>query len=137
VPYPDAGVCANANEVYVTFNERVVTEWGDVVKVVGSAPELGGWDVSKAVGMSASGYSQGRPIWSITVPIVKAAGGGAVAYKYVRVKAGGQVVWEADPNRSLSLAGAGVSRRECNGEGGGGEQPGGACAAMKVDDVWR
>jgi glucoamylase len=136
VPYPDAAACADANEVYVTFTERVVTEWGDAVKVVGSAPELGAWDVGRAVAMSASGYAEGRPVWSITVPIAK-VGAGQVAYKYVRVKAGGQVVWEADPNRSLSLAGAGVSRRECNGEGGGGEQPGGACAAMKVDDVWR
>ncbi|KAK4101411.1 carbohydrate-binding module family 20 protein [Parathielavia hyrcaniae] len=117
-PFPSAGACADAGEVYVTFNARVATQWGQTVKVVGSSAEVGAWDVGRAVGLSASGYAAGDPLWSITVPMRA----GTVQYKYVRVNADGSVQWESDPNRSLSLSAAGAP---------------GACAAKTVNDTWR
>ncbi|KAL1838780.1 hypothetical protein VTJ49DRAFT_2208 [Mycothermus thermophilus] len=118
-PVPFPSTCADANEVYVTFNERVTTQWGETVKVVGNVPELGNWDPSKAVTLSASGYAGNNPLWSLTVPI-KAAGK-TVQYKYIKIS-NGQVIWESDPNRSITLHAASSN---------------GACAAQSVNDQWR
>ncbi|KAK4122603.1 carbohydrate-binding module family 20 protein [Parathielavia appendiculata] len=116
-PFPTG--CIDAGEVYVTFNARVATQWGQTVKVVGSSAEVGGWNVGKAVSLSASGYTAGNPLWSITVPM---RAGAAVQYKYVKVNSDGSVQWESDPNRSLTVAAAAT---------------GGACAAQTVNDTWR
>ncbi|GAB1313339.1 glycoside hydrolase 15 protein [Madurella fahalii] len=117
VPFPTA--CANANEVYVTFNERATTEWGQTIKIVGSVPELGNWNVNNAVGLSASGYSGNNPLWSITVPM---RAGTVVEYKYINVQADGSVRWESDPNRRFTVPGAGAV---------------GSCATGARDDSWR
>ncbi|KAL2265375.1 hypothetical protein VTJ83DRAFT_6475 [Remersonia thermophila] len=111
--------CANPNEVYVTFNERVSTQWGETIKVVGSVPELGNWDISKAVTLSASGYTSSDPLWSLTVPIT--GNGKTVEYKYIKIS-NGNVVWESDPNRRVTLRGASSQ---------------GGCAAQSVYDHWR
>nr|AAA33386.1 glucoamylase [Trichocladium griseum] len=117
-PYPTA--CADASEVYVTFNERVSTAWGETIKVVGNVPALGNWDTSKAVTLSASGYKSNDPLWSITVPIK--ATGSAVQYKYIKVGTNGKITWESDPNRSITLQTASSA---------------GKCAAQTVNDSWR
>lgn len=94
--------CTNPEKVFVTFNERASTAWGQNIRVVGNVPELGGWDTSKSVPLSASGYKGNDPLWSITVPI---AAGSQVQYKYIRVQ-GSQVTWESDPNRSFTVPSA-------------------------------
>lgn len=127
-PSPFPSNCLNAAEVYVTFNEKATTAWGQTVKVVGSSAELGSWNVANAVPLSAVAYTSGNPLWSITLPI---KAGQTVTYKYVKVGADGSVQWESDPNRSLTVsAAAGTSTDVCN-------QTGGACSAQKVDDNWR
>lgn len=118
VPFPSA--CADAAVVYVTFNGRVATEWGQTVKVVGNVAALGGWDVAKGVKLSASGYTSANPLWSITVPI---KAGTAVQYKFVRVGADGKVQWESDPNRGFTVkADAGTAS---------------GCSKQKVEGSWR
>lgn len=125
-PFPTG--CLNAAEVYVTFNEKATTAWGQTVKVVGSTAELGSWNVANAVPLSAVAYTSGNPLWSITLPI---KAGQTVSYKYVKVGADGSVQWESDPNRSLTVSAAAATTTDvCN-------QTGGACAAQKVDDTWR
>ncbi|KAK3297726.1 Six-hairpin glycosidase-like protein [Chaetomium fimeti] len=117
-PFPSA--CADAARVYVTFDGRVETQWGQSVKVVGNVPELGGWDAEKAVPLSASGYTGENPLWSITVPI---AAGTAVEYKFVRVGADGAAEWESDPNRGFTVEAE--------------EQAASGCSAQKVEGSWR
>jgi glucoamylase len=116
-PFPTA--CADAGEVYVTFNARATTQWGQTIKLVGNVPELGGWNTNNAVGLSASGYAANDPLWSITVPL---RAGTAVQYKYVNVQSDGSVRWESDPNRSFTVPSAGAV---------------GACATAVRDDSWR
>lgn len=118
VPYPTQ--CTNADEVYVTFNQRATTQWGETIKVVGSTPELGGWDVSKAVPLSASAYRANDPLWAITVPM---RAGSRVEYKYIRVQSDGSVQWESDPNRSFTVSASGANADSCK--------------AMTRNDSWR
>ncbi|KAI0868129.1 carbohydrate-binding module family 20 protein [Hypoxylon argillaceum] len=90
--------------VAVTFNEVVTTVYGQTIKVVGSIPELGNWDVSSAPAMSASQYTSSNHLWTYTLNM---APGKSFEYKFVNVAASGAVTWESDPNRSYSVA-AGV-----------------------------
>lgn len=92
--------CTPAAEVLVTFNELVTTIWGETVKITGSIPELGSWDTSKAVALSASGYTATNPLWSVTIDLPSAQ---AFEYKLINVAEDGTVTWEADPNRTLAL----------------------------------
>ncbi|KAI1863995.1 uncharacterized protein JN550_009274 [Neoarthrinium moseri] len=96
-----ATACATQTAVSVSFTVRKVTNFGQTVKIVGSIPALGSWDTSKAVAFSASSYTSSNPIWtgSVTLPA-----GTAIQYKYIVVNTDGSVTWEADPNRSLTIA---------------------------------
>lgn len=87
--------------VDVTFNEVVTTIYGQTIKVVGSIPELGNWDVSAAPAMSASKYTSSNPLWTYTMRV---APGKSFEYKFVNVASSGAVTWESDPNRSYSIA---------------------------------
>ncbi|AEO64596.1 glycoside hydrolase family 15 protein [Thermothielavioides terrestris NRRL 8126] len=98
-----ATACSTPTAVAVTFNERVTTQWGQTIKVVGDAAALGGWDTSKAVPLSAAGYTASDPLWSGTVDL---PAGLAVQYKYINVAADGGVTWEADPNHSFTVPAA-------------------------------
>ncbi|KAI5919518.1 glycoside hydrolase family 13 protein [Camillea tinctor] len=93
------GACA---AVSITFNELVTTAFGDTIKVVGNVTELGNWDTSKAVTLSASSYTASNPLWKGTVALTSP--GSAIAYKYIRVSSSGTVTWEADPNHTLALS---------------------------------
>ena len=95
-----SGPCATATAVAVAFSVRKETVWGQTVKVVGSVAELGSWDVSKAVALSAADYTAQNPVWRGTVTL---PAGRAVEYKYIVVDEGGAVTWEADPNRSWTV----------------------------------
>ncbi|KAF2108016.1 glycoside hydrolase superfamily [Lophiotrema nucula] len=86
--------------VSVTFSEKVTTSFGETIKVSGSSTELGAWDTSKAVTLSAAQYTSSNPVWSVTVSLKS---GQAVQYKFIRVSSSGTVTWESDPNRSLTV----------------------------------
>ncbi len=92
--------CATATAVAVSFSVRKATVWGQTVKIAGSAAALGAWDTSKAVVLSAAGYTDANPVWSGTVTL---PAGAAVQYKYIVVEQDGSVSWEADPNRSWTV----------------------------------
>ncbi|MFJ9905282.1 carbohydrate-binding module family 20 domain-containing protein [Streptomyces sp. NPDC101152] len=89
----DTGGGSSGATVNATFNEYAPTTSGTSVYVVGSIPALGGWDTSKAVPLSSSGY----PVWSgeVSVPINT-----PFTYKYVKKDSSGNVTWESDANRS-------------------------------------
>ncbi|KAI0972843.1 family 15 glycosyl hydrolase [Xylaria arbuscula] len=95
------GSCTQVTSVAVTFTVKKVTTYGQTVKIVGDVDALGDWDTSKAIALSASQYTSSNPVWSgaVTFPA-----GEAIAYKYIVVNTDGSVTWEADPNRSYSVA---------------------------------
>ncbi|OTB05419.1 carbohydrate-binding module family 20 protein [Hypoxylon sp. CI-4A] len=95
------GECSKATSVAVTFRELKTTTWGQTVKIVGNVAALGNWDTSKAVTLSAASYTASQPLWKVSVRVPT---GTAIQYKYILVNSDGSIVWEADPNRSYTIA---------------------------------
>ncbi|OQO04135.1 hypothetical protein B0A48_10745 [Cryoendolithus antarcticus] len=87
-------------QVSVTFNELKTTAWGESVSVVGSIAQLGNWDTSKAIFMTATGYTASNPQWVATVNIPP---GTSFQYKYIKFNTDGSVQWEFDPNHSYTV----------------------------------
>ncbi|KAL1860675.1 hypothetical protein Daus18300_009018 [Diaporthe australafricana] len=94
------GCATAASSVAVTFNEVVTTSPGQTIKVVGSIPALGSWDVASAPALSAAQYTSANNLWTYTVTL---AAGQAFEYKFVNVASGGSATWESDPNRSYTV----------------------------------
>lgn len=92
--------CIKPTAVAVTFDVIATTVYGEIIKLAGSIPELGLWDVNSAVILSASSYTTSNPLWSVTVTL---PAGSSLAYKYIRVKSDGSVYWESDPNLSYTI----------------------------------
>ncbi|KAK4120350.1 carbohydrate-binding module family 20 protein [Parathielavia appendiculata] len=97
---PSASCTAAAASVAVIFKERATTSWGQVIKIVGSIPELGNWDPSAAPALSASEYTSSNPVWAYTAHLTA---GTSFQYKFVNVASNGAVTWESDPNRSFTV----------------------------------
>ncbi|CZR52821.1 probable glucoamylase precursor [Phialocephala subalpina] len=87
-----ASTCAAATSVAVTFDELVTTVYGQTIKISGSVSQLGSWDTSNAVALSASQYTSSNPLWAGTVSF---AAGTVIQYKYINVASDGTVTWEA------------------------------------------
>ncbi|KAI8629132.1 alpha-amylase [Xylariaceae sp. FL1651] len=92
---------STCTSVAVTFNEIVTTAVGQTIKIVGSVPELGSWDTSKAVTLDASQYTSSNHLWRATINL---AVGESVEYKYINVASNGAITWESDPNRSFTVS---------------------------------
>ncbi|KAI0804948.1 family 15 glycosyl hydrolase [Xylaria sp. FL0064] len=95
------GGCTQVTSVAVSFTVRKVTTYGQTVKIVGNVAALGNWDTSNAVALSASQYTSSNPIWTGTVSLTA---GQTIQYKYIVVNTDNSVTWEADPNRSYTVA---------------------------------
>jgi laccase len=88
-------------QVSVSFHELRSTAWGESISVVGSIPQLGDWDPTRAIFLSASSqYSNDNPLWSTTVNMPP---GTSFQYKYILFDINGNVVWEQDPNHSYTV----------------------------------
>jgi hypothetical protein len=66
----------------------VTTVVGQTIKISGSTDELGNWDASKAVALSADQYTSANPLWRGTVSLKV---GTAVQYKFIKVESSGSV----------------------------------------------
>ncbi|KJZ80408.1 hypothetical protein HIM_00258 [Hirsutella minnesotensis 3608] len=95
-----SGDCKPAASVAVTFEQLVVTDFGQTVKIVGNNEALGNWNTDKAVALDASEYTPQRPLWKQTIPLVA---GAVVEYKYIKVSRDGSRTWERDPNRTYTV----------------------------------
>lgn len=95
-----SGACSTPLSVSVTFNARIVTQWGQTIKVVGNVPQLGNWNPSNAVTLSASQYTTSNPVWTASLNL---SAGQSIQYKYINVASDGAVTWERDPNRSWTV----------------------------------
>ncbi|KAG9254085.1 starch binding domain-containing protein [Emericellopsis atlantica] len=97
---PTTPPCPAGSKVSVAFNHQVQTAFGETIKVVGSDAALGGWDTSKALALSASQYTNAKPLWTLTTGFTP---GTQFSYKFIKVSASGAVTWESDPNRSYTV----------------------------------
>nr|AOO85390.1 alpha-amylase [Aureobasidium pullulans] len=94
------GGCSTPTAVAVTFTDKVTTQYGQTIKLAGSIPQLGSWNVANAVTLSSAGYTASNPVWSGTVNL---PAGQAFSYKFIKVNSDGSVTWESDPNHSYTV----------------------------------
>ena len=92
--------CTTVTSVAVQFNVADSTTFGESVLISGSIPELGNWDPTKAVPLSAFDYQQEYPRWFVTVDI---AAGTDFQYKYINQQSYGSIVWETGANREFTV----------------------------------
>jgi hypothetical protein len=107
--WPDYYVCVGVADtescsVDVTFQTTYSTEWGESVWVVGSVPELGSWDVTKALMLTGSSGADGETNWQVTA---KFSSNTQVSYKFIKLQIDGTPVWEQDPNRDFQTSSCG------------------------------
>ncbi|KAL4893274.1 Six-hairpin glycosidase-like protein [Aspergillus ambiguus] len=95
--------CVTPTSVAVTFDEIATTVYGENVFLSGSISQLGSWDTSKAVALSADKYTSSNNLWYATVNL---PAGTSFQYKYIRVASDGTIKWESDPNRSYTVPSA-------------------------------
>ncbi|KAJ5640802.1 hypothetical protein N7528_000427 [Penicillium herquei] len=92
--------CTAATSISVTFDELVTTTYGENVYISGSISQLGSWDTSSAVALSASSYTSSNPLWMATISLPV---GTSFEYKFIKKETDGSIVWESDPNRSYTV----------------------------------
>ncbi|KAK7185432.1 hypothetical protein DPSP01_001949 [Paraphaeosphaeria sporulosa] len=90
--------------VAVKFNEKATTVVGQTIKIAGSISQLGSWDTSKAVALSASQYTSSNPLWSTTINL---PAGTSFEYKFIRVESSGSVTYESGDNRKYTVPATG------------------------------
>lgn len=93
--------CVQATALPVLFQELVTTSYGQNIYVSGSISQLGTWDTSNSIALSATSYTSSNPIWqaNITLPV-----GTTFQYKFLKKTTGSSTVtWESDPNRSYTV----------------------------------
>ncbi|KAJ5226572.1 uncharacterized protein N7469_006578 [Penicillium citrinum] len=93
--------CTKATALPVLFKETVTTSYGENIYLSGSISQLGNWDTSNAIALSADQYTSSDPLWyvSITLPV-----GTSFEYKFIKKTSGSSsVTWESDPDRSYTV----------------------------------
>ncbi|ABD00323.1 lipase [Synechococcus sp. 65AY6Li] len=97
------------------FQVRATTQPGDRIALVGSSPQLGAWDPCRCVWLQTD--PDRYPLWWVELPLGPADGTSSplssgegleetprLEYRYLRVQADGEVIWEAaDRNRWVPL----------------------------------
>ncbi|KAK3398628.1 Six-hairpin glycosidase-like protein [Sordaria brevicollis] len=100
---------AGAPELNVTcqstilFQVNASTYYGENIYLTGNSPDLGNWDLSQAIPMQSTNYTQERPLWFAKVPLTA---GQNVEYAFVREQDCGQAwIWEdqTQANRTVSV----------------------------------
>lgn len=88
--------CVKPTLTAVTFNELVTSNNGQNIFISGSIPQLGSWNMTNAVPLSASQYTDSVPLWTTTI---KLPAGETFQYKYVLQDTDGSLTFGSDPNR--------------------------------------
>ncbi|NES14761.1 MULTISPECIES: carbohydrate-binding module family 20 domain-containing protein [Micromonospora] len=94
-----SGGGSGCGTVAVSFAVDAQTVWGENIFVVGNRPELGNWNTSSGVALSAATY----PIWRGTVQLPPDV---TFEYKYIKKNESGYVIWETGANRVHSTTGS-------------------------------
>ncbi|KAJ6572799.1 glycoside hydrolase, partial [Mycena vulgaris] len=95
------GTGGGTSTVAVSFAEMATTTFGENIFLVGSISQLGTWDPAASLALSSATY----PVWTITVNLPP---GTTFQYKFIRKETDGSVVWESDPNRSVTTNASGA-----------------------------
>ncbi|MEB3293501.1 MAG: DUF1796 family putative cysteine peptidase [Synechococcales bacterium] len=104
-------IAQSTQSVKYRFQLQAQTKVGESIGIVGSAPELGGWDITRYIPLRTSGDRY--PLWwtdrEITLPTHAIDGQvQQIEYKYVYIDAKGIASWEAwGWNRWLPVESAG------------------------------
>mmetsp|Transcript_66860 Transcript_66860/g.159551 ORF Transcript_66860/g.159551 Transcript_66860/m.159551 type:complete len:299 (-) Transcript_66860:125-1021(-) len=88
--------------IWVVFEVKCPTVNLEDVRVVGSVPELGSWEPSRALPLVST--ERTYPSWRSVEIALPSQGAEVVQYKYIKVFDGSLVQWEAGPNRFLDLS---------------------------------
>ncbi|MFD6877973.1 MULTISPECIES: carbohydrate-binding module family 20 domain-containing protein [unclassified Streptomyces] len=83
-----------------SFAVTATTVPGQDVYVTGDRAELGNWNPASALKLDPAAY----PVWKLDAAL---PGGTALAYKYVRKDASGNVTWESGANRTATVPASG------------------------------
>lgn len=97
---PKPPTCHAPTSVKVTFQAITPTRVGENIFIAGSIPQLGSWDLKKALPLSADMYDNTCPLWQAQLDL---PAGTKLEYKFVRKYDDGRVVWEDDDNRSTII----------------------------------
>ncbi|KAL4919494.1 Six-hairpin glycosidase-like protein [Aspergillus aurantiobrunneus] len=95
--------CATPTSVSIEFDLTATTTWGQSILLAGSVSQLGGWDVSSAVPLSADRYTSSNNLWYVTVTLPV---GTSFEYKYIRRESDGSIAWESGANRVYTVPAA-------------------------------
>lgn len=102
--YPDTYVCISVTQsctVSVSFKTTHSTEWGESIWVVGSLPELGVWDTSKALMLTGSSGADSTTNWEVSADLPSDM---HVSYKFIKLQTDGTPVWEERSNREFDTS---------------------------------
>lgn len=106
-------------QINIVFNVNASTYFGENIYVSGSSPDLGSWDFGNAIPLGAGGYTDQRPLWSVSTYL---EAGKTINYQYVREQNCGQAPIRENVNRTLTVPVCGSEKvtREDKWEGPGG-----------------
>ncbi|KAL4947241.1 starch binding domain-containing protein [Aspergillus filifer] len=93
--------CTQATAFPVLSKEAVTTSYGQDIYISGSISQLGSWDTSNAIALSADQYTSSNHLWyvAVTIPV-----GTSFGYKFIEGTSGSSTItWESDPNRSYTV----------------------------------
>eukprot|EP00928_Gymnodinium_smaydae_P081959 TRINITY_DN65391_c0_g1_i1.p1 TRINITY_DN65391_c0_g1~~TRINITY_DN65391_c0_g1_i1.p1 ORF type:complete len:232 (-),score=19.01 TRINITY_DN65391_c0_g1_i1:20-715(-) len=96
------GSTCSSEGTSVSFRVTKHTVWGDSMKLVGSSPQLGAWNVQLAPAMTCDAY----PSWHLELDLGVNPN---VEFKFVYITKNGSVVWETGENRRLQFEDGGSS----------------------------
>ena len=91
-------------QVNVVFDVNATTYFGENIYVVGNTTDLGAWDIANSLPMGAGGYTQARPLWSVSAYL---NAGEHVSYVYVRQENCNQPYIYETINRTLTVPACG------------------------------
>nr|ADO32576.1 ginsenoside-beta-D-glucosidase precursor [Aspergillus niger] len=92
--------CTTPTAVAVTFDLTATTTYGENIYLVGSISQLGDWETSDGIALSADKYTSSDPLWYVTVTL---PAGESFEYKFIRIESDDSVEWESDPNREYTV----------------------------------
>ncbi|GAA5837136.1 hypothetical protein JCM5353_007168 [Sporobolomyces roseus] len=105
-PSGPSGGGAPSGTVPSTFKVTKQTVYGENVYLIGNVAALGGWDITKAIGLNAGAYTSSNPLWQTSQPVYIPQNT-AVQYKYVLKGTDGKFTYEGGSNRAFNTPASG------------------------------
>jgi glucoamylase len=91
-------------QVEIVFDVNATTYFGENIYVIGNTDDLGAWNINNAIPMGAGGYTEARPLWSVSAYL---DAGESVIYQYVRQEDCNQPYIYETINRTLTVPACG------------------------------